>query len=229
MASTTSTSKSLLERAYDDVTTEPGSTVTDDPTRNRLLDAAYEQFRRMGIHRSSMDEVARRAGLSRITIYRKFASKDALVEEVMLREFRTYIARFLDDITPGGSAADRLVLGFVSSYRSISSNPLITGLLEAEPSLLAGAVVGGDGRTMAVVRSFVAQQLRREQKAGTVRADLDTELTAEMMVRISTSLLTIPSHIVDVDDDAVLADIARRYLVPMLDAEPPRSVSCLNS
>ncbi|WLP88792.1 TetR/AcrR family transcriptional regulator [Gordonia sp. NB41Y] len=220
MASPTPAPKTLLERAYDDVTTAAEDGAADDPTRTRLLDAAYEQFCRMGIQRSSMDEVARRAGLSRVTIYRKFASKDALVEEVMRREFGTYIARFLDDIAPGESAADRLVLGFVSSYRSISRNPLIAGLLEAEPSLVAGAVVGGDGRTMAVVRSFVAQQLRREQRAGTVRADLDTELTAEMMVRISTSLLTIPSHIVDLDDDAALADVARRYLVPMLEAEP---------
>ncbi|WP_425607448.1 TetR/AcrR family transcriptional regulator [Rhodococcus pyridinivorans] len=50
-----------------------------DETRVRLLDAAYEQFCRTGIQRSSMEEIARRAKLSRITLYRKFESKDALV------------------------------------------------------------------------------------------------------------------------------------------------------
>ncbi|NMN98068.1 TetR/AcrR family transcriptional regulator [Antrihabitans stalactiti] len=188
-----------------------------DQTRTRLLDAAYDQFCRMGIQRSSMEDVARRANMSRITVYRRFASKDALVEQVILREFRRYFERFLTEIRDAKTAADRVVLGFVSSLRAIRGNPLIGGLLTAEPNLLASSMIGDDGRMLAAVREFLAGQLRREQLEGNVASSLDAELVAEMMVRISASFLAIPCHIVDLDDDDQLAAIARQFLVPMLE------------
>ncbi|WHU47151.1 TetR/AcrR family transcriptional regulator [Gordonia sp. L191] len=217
VVSASSAPKSLLERAYDDVVAEGGESANADATREKLLDAAYAQFCRFGIQRTSLEEVAKSAGTSRITIYRKFTNKEVLVEEVMLREFRRYLVQFLADIAPARTIAERLVLAFVSSYRAVSTNPLISGLQQTEPTLLAGAL-GADGRLLATVAQFIAQQLRQEQRAGTLRADLDTDLTAEMMARISASFLTTPSALVDTDDDDQLADIARRYLVPMLDA-----------
>ena len=157
------------------------------------------------------------SGVSRITIYRKFATKDALAEEVIAREFRRYFERFVVEIVAADTVADRVVFAFVSSLRAIAGNELIGGLLEAEPEQLVGSTEA-TGRTLAAVRIFVAGQLRREQQAGNVSPELDADLTAEMMVRISSSFLTVPSGIVDLDDDAQLAAIARRYLVPMLDA-----------
>nr|WP_203893421.1 TetR/AcrR family transcriptional regulator [Planobispora longispora] len=212
-------SESLLERAYTDAVERVDDT---DGTRARILDAAYEQFCRMGIRRSTMEDVARRSGVSRITVYRRFATKDALVEHVVRREFRRYFDRFLIDIEQARTAADRVVLGFVSSLRAIRRNPLIGGLIAAEPDLIVPSMINDEGRTLATVRQFVAGQLRHEQRAGTVSGDLDTDLVAELMVRISASFLAIPSHIVDLDDDEQLAAVARRFLVPMLEpAGPP--------
>ncbi|GGV11320.1 TetR family transcriptional regulator [Actinomadura cremea] len=206
--------ESLLERAYTDAVER-----VDDPdeTRTRVLDAAHEQFARMGVQRSTMEDVARRAGVSRITVYRRFATKDALVEQVVRRELRRYFDRFLIDIQRAETAAERVVLGFVSSLRAIQRNPLIGGLIVAEPDLLVPSMVSDGGKTLATVRQFVAGQLRREQRAGNVSADLDTELVAEMMVRISASFLAIPSLVIDLDDDEQLAGIAERFLVPMLE------------
>jgi len=209
-----SDSESLLERAYSDAIERVDDS---DETRIRLLDAAYEQFSRMGIRRSTMEDVARRAGLSRITVYRRFATKDMLVEHVVRREFRRYFDQFLVDIEKAQSVADRVVLGFVSSLRAIRRNPLIGGLISAEPDLLVPSMITDGGQTLATVRQFVAGQLRREQHAGNVSSDLNTDLVAEMMVRVSTSFLAIPSHVIDLDDDQQLAAVARQFLVPMLE------------
>ncbi|MFI9435677.1 MULTISPECIES: TetR/AcrR family transcriptional regulator [Streptosporangium] len=207
-------SESLLERAYLDAVER----VDDmDETRARILDAAYEQFCRMGIRRSSMEDVARRAKVSRITIYRRFATKDALVQYVVRREFRRYFDQFLIDIEQADTAADRVVLGFVSSLRAIRGNPLIGGLIAVEPDLLVPSMISDGGQTLAAVRQFVAGQLRREQRAGNVPGALDIDLVAELMVRVSASFLTIPSLVVDLDDDEQLAAVARRFLVPMLE------------
>ncbi|WP_412515586.1 TetR/AcrR family transcriptional regulator [Actinomadura madurae] len=210
--------ESLLERAYVDAVEQ----VADlDEARSRVLDAAYDQFSRLGIQRSTMEDVARRAGVSRITVYRRFATKDALVEQVIRREFRRYFDRFLVEIEQAETAADRVVLGFVSSMRAIRRNPLIGGLMATEPDTVLPTMINDEGRTLATVRRFVAGQLRREQRAGTVPDDLDVDFVAEMMVRVSASFLAIPSELVDLDDDEQVAEVARRFLVPMLEPGGP--------
>ncbi len=206
---------SLLMRALSDSVDRVDD---EEEFSTRILDAAGELFGRRGIQRVTMEEVAKAAGVARVTIYRRFATKDVLIEHVVRREFRRYFDQFLRDIKQARTAADRVVVGFVSSLRAIRGNSLIGGLLAAEPDLLVPSLVGDEGRTLGTVREFIAGQLRREQAAGTVATDLDVDLVAEMMVRISTSFLVTPSGVVDLDDDEQVAEIARRFLVPMIEA-----------
>jgi AcrR family transcriptional regulator len=189
----------------------------DDETSTRILDAAYELFCRIGIQRTPMEDVARRAGVSRITVYRRFATKAALVDHVVRREIRRYFDQFLVDIEQAETAADRVVLGFVSSLHALRRNPLIGGLMAADPNALVPSTIGDGGRTLATVREFVAGQLRREQDAGNVSPEVNVDIVAELMVRVCSSFLVIPSHIIDLDDDEQLADVARQFLVPMLE------------
>lgn len=213
---TSAGSESLLERAFAEALEPAGD---GDQVTERLLDAAYDMFCRMGIRRSTMEDVARRAGVSRITAYRRFVTKDALVEQVVRREFRRYFDQFLVDIRDARTVADRVVLGFVSSLRAIRGNPLIGGLMVAEPEILIPSMISDSGRTVATVQRFVAGQLRREQRAGNISGTVDVELVAEVMTRLSSSFLVTPSHVVDLDDEEQLRAVARRFLVPML--EPP--------
>ncbi|WP_206050916.1 TetR/AcrR family transcriptional regulator [Nocardioides speluncae] len=187
-----------------------------DEANADLLDAAYELFCRYGIQRTTMDDVARRAGVSRITVYRRVSSKEALVEQVMLREFRAYVERFLADVGRAETLEDRVAVGFASALRAVRSNPLVDGLLRAEPDLAAPSVLGPDGSTLTVIGRFLAGQLRREQEAGNIAAAVDVDLVAELMVRVSSSLLLTPSDLVDLEDAEQLETIARRYLAPML-------------
>src|SRR5260221_633384 len=87
--------------------------VHPDDTTERILAAAAEQAEDFGMRRFTVDDVARRVGVSRVTVYRYFPKKDALIEAVLLRELR----RFLRDIDAATSGYDtleeRLVEGFV--------------------------------------------------------------------------------------------------------------------
>jgi TetR/AcrR family transcriptional repressor of uid operon len=189
----------------------------DDATSAGILDAAFELFCHIGIQRTTMEDVARRAGVSRITVYRRFATKRALVDHVVRREIRRYFDQFLVDIERAETAAERVVVGFVSSLRAIRRNPLIGGLMAADPNALVPTTIGDGGRTFATVRAFVAGQLRREQEAGNVSRAVNVDIVAEIMVRVCSSFLVIPSQIVDLDDDEQLSDLARQFLVPMLE------------
>jgi TetR/AcrR family transcriptional regulator, repressor for uid operon len=189
----------------------------DDETSTRILDVAYELFCHIGIQRTTMEDVARRARVSRITVYRRFATKSALVDQVVRREIRRYFDQFLVDIARAETAADRVVLGFVSSLRALRRNPLIGRLMAADPDALVPSTIRDGGKTLATVREFVAGQLRREQDAGNVSRDVNVDIVAELMVRVASSFLVIPSHIIDLDDDEQLSDVARQFLVPMLE------------
>ncbi|MDD9369371.1 MAG: helix-turn-helix domain containing protein [Acidimicrobiales bacterium] len=187
-----------------------------DETGAHILDAAYDVFCAIGIQRSTMEDIAQRAGVSRITVYRRFATKAVLVDKLIRREIRRYFDQFRIDIEKAETAADRVVLGFVSSLGAFRRNPLIGGLMAADPNALVPTTIGDGGRTLATVREFLAGQLRREQDAGNVSGDVDVDVVAELMVRVCSSFLVIPSHIVDLDDDEQLAGVARQFLVPML-------------
>ncbi|MGX1810490.1 TetR/AcrR family transcriptional regulator [Nocardia sp. NPDC055321] len=218
---TTATSpKSLLERAYLAAVQANEPADDSDPVRARILDAADERFQRWGIQRSTMEDVAKQAGVSRITVYRRFVTKDDLVEQVILREFRRYFDQFLVDIAEAKTPGERVVQGFVSSLRTFRGNPLIGTMIAAEPDQFIASLIGDGGRAVAMVREFVVLQLRQEQRAGTVSPDLRIELVAEVMVRICASFLAIPSQVVDIEDDEQLAMLARDFLVPMLEPRP---------
>lgn len=192
-----------------------------DETRERILDAAYELFCTRGIRHSSMDEVARRAKAARITVYRKFETKDALVDEVMLREFQRYFERFSAEVRGCRTVAERVEVAFVSSLRAFGENPLLVNLLDNERDSVVGSLIGQDGQMIATVRRFVAGRLAAEQSAGQLHADLDVDLLAEMLVRVCASYLTIPTDLVDLSDDDALRGIARQFLVPMLEYRQP--------
>lgn len=206
----------VLELAFSESAIEADTAGDTDEVTVRLLDAAYEQFCRMGIKRSTMADVARLAGVSRITVYRRFDTKEALVEHVVRREFRRYFEQFASEIRGADTVADRVVVGFVSSLRAIRHNRLIGGLMAVEPDSVVPSMTTDGGRTQHVVQQFVAARLREEQRAGQVSAEVDVDVVAEMMVRVCTSFLVVPSHVLDLDDDERMREVARQFLVPML-------------
>src|SRR5258708_39573373 len=97
----------------------------DDTTAARVLEAAAKQLELFGIQRTTMDDVARRAGVSRVTIYRHFENKDVLVEAVVLDEVR----RFLDELgaflEEFDDDADRAVEGFVFTVTRLRRHTLL--------------------------------------------------------------------------------------------------------
>lgn len=91
--------------------------------------------------------------------------------------------------------------------------------MTAEPDAVIPSMTSDGGRTLATVQRFVAGQLRREQRAGTISETVDVEVVAELMTRLSCSFLVTPSAVVDLDDAEQLRAVARRFLVPMLECD----------
>ncbi|MGW5003804.1 TetR/AcrR family transcriptional regulator [Streptomyces hydrogenans] len=189
----------------------------EDPTARRILDAALEQFSLLGLRRSSVDDVAKRAGVSRVTVFRRFQSKDKLVEATLLRELNRFFQHLDARVAVLPTMEERLVEGFVTALRHTRAHPLFGGLLRLEPELvLPYLTVQGGLSLSATVEYLTAHLCRAQQVEG--RADEDPRPLAELMVRVAVSFLLNPASCIEMEDEEQARAFARRYLAPLLDA-----------
>jgi AcrR family transcriptional regulator len=161
-----------------------------------------------------MDDVARRAGLSRATLYRHFESKDALVQAVILSEAERFFAKI--DVALAGvcRSEERVVEGFAFALRYVRRHALLRKLLRTEPEALLPYLLG-DSRLIPIATEAVAARIPGDAGHGTVDPE-DARSAAELVVRLVLSLALTPDSSLGVDDAAGARRLARRYLVPGL-------------
>ncbi|MFJ3036749.1 MULTISPECIES: TetR/AcrR family transcriptional regulator [Streptomyces] len=197
--------------------TTAAKTETEDPTARRILDAALEQFTVFGLRRSSMDDVAKRAGVSRVTVYRRFGTKDTLVEQTLLRENSRFFQRLDQAVAALPTMEERVVEGFVVALRHTRAHPLFGGLLRLEPEVVLPYLTVHGGSSLAATVDYLTGHLRRAQLAEGRPGD-DPRPVAELMVRVAVSFLLNPAGCIEMDDEDQARAFARRYLAPLLNA-----------
>ncbi|MFF4470447.1 TetR/AcrR family transcriptional regulator [Streptomyces sp. NPDC001599] len=197
--------------------TTAAKTETEDPTARRILDAALEQFTVFGLRRSSMDDVAKRAGVSRVTVYRRFGTKDTLVEQTLLRENSRFFQRLDQAVAALPTMEERVVEGFVVALRHTRAHPLFGGLLRLEPEVVLPYLTVHGGSSLAATVDYLTGHLRRAQQAEGRPGD-DPRPVAELMVRVAVSFLLNPASCIEMDDEGQARAFARRYLAPLLNA-----------
>ena len=79
------------------LTSDDASTAGD--LERRILDAALIQFERVGVKKTTIEDVARQAEVDRVTVYRRIGSREDLVRAVVAREIQILLAE-LADIAP---------------------------------------------------------------------------------------------------------------------------------
>lgn len=188
-----------------------------DLTAERILDAALEQFQLVGIRRSSVEDVARRAGVSRVTVYRRFPQKDRLIEAVVMRELRRVIATIDAESGDIEDATERLAESFVVMLRVVRGHALLGRMLAVEPDEVLRYLTVEAGPAIAVATAFAAEQIRRAQQEGQA-PEYDPEPVAEILVRLAHSLLLTPEGVIPVADERAEREFARAHLAPLLRA-----------
>lgn len=194
---------------------DAGPALGEDELLDRVTAAALDQFADFGIRRSTIDDVARRAGVSRVSVFRRVASKRGLVEIVIAREIRRGMTELDAAWERGQSLEERLVLGLSFAVRYVSGHPLFDRLLRSEPEFLLPLLTVDGGPVLALYRSLIADRLRVEIRAGRA-ATADVDVAAEVIARLALSLLLTRQGEITLDDnDSVLA-LVRLVLEPML-------------
>ena len=181
------------------------------PTRvedDVLLDAARDCVLAAGVRRTTLTDVARRAQVSRMTLYRRFPDVRSLLATLMTREFGQALAHTQAAVADRPSARERLVTGAVAGVRAIANDPLMLTVLQRDGDLVLPYVVSRLGGTQQLAEQFLLSQLAAGHADGTVRlADPQVQARALLLVVQSFVLSHIPAT-VDLDPEDLLAELA---------------------
>ncbi|GAA1429679.1 TetR/AcrR family transcriptional regulator [Mycobacterium cookii] len=107
-----------------------------DAATDAILDAAVAEFQQHGFRRVALDDVARRAGVSRTTIYRRFAGRDELVAAVIDRENAVLFANIADELKSRRPQSNYYVEAFTLSIMRFRQHRVLTRMIADEPGLM---------------------------------------------------------------------------------------------
>src|SRR4051794_17991396 len=105
-------------------------------SRTAVLEAAREAILAVGVRRTTLADVARRAGLSRMTVYRAFPDVDALLGALLTDELGGLIAAARAEVAHLPTARRRLVDSTVAVARDLPDDPLFRKVADVDPELL---------------------------------------------------------------------------------------------
>jgi AcrR family transcriptional regulator len=201
---------SLLARVLDTEVEVP-----DDALSTRILDAALAVGAASGMRHLTIDEVARRARVGRMTVYRRFGDKNRLVEALTVRECRRCLVELDNAIGPDAPIEAQIAEGFVTSLRLAREHPLLNRLARLEPETVLAALTDGGGAVFPAARAFVAARLRASQRTG-VMGEFDVDAAAELLVRLAFSFVLLQESVLALEDEAAMRATARRLIAPAL-------------
>jgi AcrR family transcriptional regulator len=190
-----------------------------DETTARILRGALEQFELIGIRRTTMEDVARRSGVGRATLYRRFPTKDALVDAVVLAEVVRYLEGNARARARGTTVEERMVEGTLFTMRFMREHTLLKRLLDTEPETILPSLTVDAGTLLA----FITEQGAAMARAELYGADTPTPAqeqhlrnVVELHARLTISFILTPQTgiILDTTDD--VRAYAHDYLLPMV-------------
>jgi TetR/AcrR family transcriptional regulator, repressor for uid operon len=188
----------LLALAFD-----PEVRTADDALSTRILDAALALAAASGLRHLTMDDVARRAGVGRMTVYRRFGSKSALVDALAVRECRRCLARIAAAIPGQSDAEERMAALFAATLQVIREHPLLARLAAVEPEALLLELTRDGSAVFRMVRDFLIGLVREGQDAGEL-VDADPVVLAELGLRLGASFVLMPDSVLPLEDPAAL-------------------------
>ncbi len=200
----------LLALAFD-----PDVQPADDAVSERILDAALELAAASGLKRLTMDDVASRAQVGRMTVYRRFGSHASLVDALAVRECRRCLDRIRAALDPAEPLEERLTSLFVATLEVIREHPLLERLARVEPEALLRELSRGDSHVLALLRGFLAGLIREGQASGELAAGPDPELLAELGIRIGLSFVLLPESVLPAGDEDATREAVRALLAPL--------------
>ena len=193
----------LIALAFD-----PDVQTAEDTISQRILDATLAVAAASGLRHVTMDEVARRAHVGRMTVYRRFGGRTALIDALAVRECRRCLADIASAVDPHAEIDERLASLFTATVKVIREHPLLERLARVEPEALITELTRDDSAIYPLVHEFLTELLTESD------VDVDAAVLAELGIRLGASFVLMPESVLPLDDE----EAVRRLLEPLVAA-----------
>ena len=189
----------------------------NERSEDRYLDAARECILATGWTRTTLTDVARRAWVSRMTIYRTWPDMQTLLADLMTREWGGVVAE-VASAGAGSAPLERLSTGISRTVTALRSNDLLRKIVEVDPELLLPYLLQRRGRSQDNILDLLEPMVAEGQADGSVRHG-DPRLLARSILlaahgfTLSAETMTDDEHPVEAYDEELRA-LLERYLAP---------------
>lgn len=165
---------------------------TVDEARDRLIDAAEACFSRFGVSKTTLEDIASEAGVSRATVYRYFeGGRDEIILGVVLREARQFLAALQKRVGREADLADAVVEGIMYTIASVRKNEHLGLLFAPEVAGQTTSIAGASTALFEITTDFLRPIFDQAHRQGRLRRDVVAEEAAEFVLRMILSLLSV--------------------------------------
>ncbi|MHB1712627.1 MAG: TetR/AcrR family transcriptional regulator [Acidimicrobiales bacterium] len=180
------------------------------PHRIRIIDAALACVARQGTKKTTIDDVAREAGVSRATVYRVFPKgKDDLLGAVADTEMARLFSALGASMGAAEDLGDVLVVGIVEAVTRITWHPALNYMIEHEPDVVLGRLAfDNSNRLLATATRFISPFLTRWMDSD------EAARVAEWATRIVLSFCIAPSSEMDLTDPERSRHLIETFVLP---------------
>jgi AcrR family transcriptional regulator len=186
--------------------------------REPFLDAAESCYGRFGLAKTTAEDVAQAAGVSRATLYRHFKSRDELLLAVIAREARRLAAQAEARLARFDDVGSWIVEGMLFCLEEIPRRPLLAMLFTPEEVGVASRLVLSSEQLLEIGAGILRPIFEPARRQGLLRQGIRIEALMEWVLRILMSYLTVPSHLAT--SQAELRHLLRTMILPVLLKSP---------
>jgi AcrR family transcriptional regulator len=157
-----------------------------------ILDAALSAFLDFGVRRASMTDIARRAGISPATLYRRFSQKSDVVAAVGLREAQHILDHLDHVIDTSATPLEQLTQVHLAVTEQVRTNELLQRVLATEPETVLPKLTVDAEPILDIGRAYLTAFLTRLQDDGHLPA-YDVRPVVDCLARLAQSEVLTPS------------------------------------
>jgi AcrR family transcriptional regulator len=180
-----------------------------DRTSRRILDAALHEAAAVGLQRITVEDVVRRAGVSRMTAYRRYPRRDDLVEALVRRETQRFLAAVADAIDAGEDPHEGVAEAFIAAVTFAREHPMLRRAGQLEPAPIADST-----ELLTMGAAFIANYIHGEAPGAPSQP---VRWVADVFARLFFTYISMPPTDPDFGDDAELRRFAQQVLTPMVE------------
>jgi len=185
---------------------------TDEPvdrTSQRILDAALNEAAAVGLQRITVEDVVRRAGVSRMTAYRRYPRRDDLVAALVRRETQRFLGAVADAIDSVDDPREGVAEAFIAAVSFSREHPILRRAAQNEPAPIADSE-----ELLTMGSAFIANYIHGDEPGSPSQ---QVRWVADVFARLFFTYISMPPSDPDFGDDADLRRFAHEVLTPMVE------------